>query len=167
MTGLDLYLQSESRNPLNFVEELAELQKWDYDRLDGDQIVLVVEGQWRIFSLTLSWDHVFESLRLMCSFDLKPQQGKELELLRVFNLVNEQCWIGGFTLWSEHDLAVFRCNILFSDCTRTSNRFIEQIVNESVECCDRFYPAFQMVNIGHSVAGDAVNMAITEVAGNA
>ena len=43
-----------------------------FDRLADDQIAMVVEGQWRSYSLTLAWSARDEVLRLVCTFDMDP-----------------------------------------------------------------------------------------------
>ena len=50
-------------HPIDIVEAVAAHHEWDFDRLADDQIAMVVEGQWRSYSLTLAWSPREEVLR--------------------------------------------------------------------------------------------------------
>ena len=45
---------TEDLHPIDIVETLAEHHEWDFDRVADDQIAMAVEGQWRMYSITLA-----------------------------------------------------------------------------------------------------------------
>jgi len=36
--------------PIDIVEDLAEHHEWEFDRIEENQIAMVVQGQWRTYS---------------------------------------------------------------------------------------------------------------------
>ena len=63
-------------HPIDIVENLASFHDWEFDRIADDQIAMAVEGQWRTYSLTLAWSAQDETLRLICTFEMEPPDGK-------------------------------------------------------------------------------------------
>lgn len=150
-------------NPLNHVERHAGNQHWNFERVGDDILVLIIDGQWRIFTLALYWSHEDECLRFTCSYDLEVVEGRELELLRVVNCLNGSSYAGIYCLHESEGRVSYRTAM--TDQASTTD-FLGAI-NEIVEWCDQCYPAFQMVNIGQSDADEAVGIATLEVAGHA
>jgi hypothetical protein len=100
--ALSEYLLEDEIHPIDIVENLAAHHDWDFDRIGDDQIAMAVEGQWRTYSLTLAWSAYEETLRLVCSYEMEPPEAKIPQLYELINLMNDQCWAGGFTYWAEH-----------------------------------------------------------------
>ena len=90
------YLE-EDVHPIDLVEHLAEHHEWEFDRIGDDQIAMAVEGQWRTYSVTLAWSGYDETLRMVCTFEMDPPDGKEAQLYELLNKMNDQCWAGAFT----------------------------------------------------------------------
>ena len=62
--SLSEQFSTEDLHPIDIVETLAEHHEWDFDRVADDQIAMAVEGQWRMYSITLAWSPQDETLRL-------------------------------------------------------------------------------------------------------
>ncbi|MFX0546543.1 YbjN domain-containing protein [Roseovarius sp. S1116L3] len=154
-------------HPIDMVENLAEHNDWQFDRVGDDQIAMAVEGQWRTYSITLAWSAYDETLRMVCTFEMDPPGEKLPALYEVMNEVNDQCWAGAFTYWSEQKLMVYRYGLLMSGGQVASPEQIDSIITAAVLSAERYYPAFQLVVWGDRTARDAMQVAIAEAYGRA
>ncbi|PZO63316.1 MAG: diacylglyceryl transferase [Paracoccus denitrificans] len=158
---------SDDIHPIDVVESVASQREWQFDRLADDEIAMVIEGQWRSYSLTLAWSAREEVLRLICTFDLDPPAGRIPQLYELLNLVNDQVWDGGFTFWAPEKLMAWRYGLVLTGDHIAGPEQIDQMIASAFEGCERFYPSFQLVAWGDSAPKDAVNIAITEAYGRA
>jgi hypothetical protein len=161
------FLSSDEMHPIDIVETLAEHHEWEFDRVTDDQIAMAVEGQWRTYSLTLAWSAQDETLRLICTFEMEPPEGKLGGLLDVINRCNDMVWTGAFTYWTEQKLMVWRYGLLLSGGQYASTEQIDRLIASAVMAAERFYPAFQLVGWGDKSPADAMKVAIAEAYGRA
>ena len=54
MALTEAFLEDEI-HPIDIVEDLAEHHEWEFDRIEENQIAMVVQWQWRTYSITLAW----------------------------------------------------------------------------------------------------------------
>jgi hypothetical protein len=161
------YLQSDDLHPIDIVESLAELHDWEFDRLTEDQIAMAVEGQWRTYSLTLAWSPSDETLRLICTFEMEPPEGKLDQLFDVLNRVNDTVWTGAFSYWTEQRLMVWRYGLVLSGGSVAGPEQIDRMIASAVMAAERFYPAFQLVAWAGKSPAEAMQVAIAEAYGRA
>jgi hypothetical protein len=161
------FLSSDEMHPIDIVETLAEHHDWEFDRVTDDQIAMAVEGQWRTYSLTLAWSPQDETLRLICTFEMEPPEGKMGALLDVINRCNDMVWTGAFTYWVEQKLMVWRYGLLLSGGQYAGPEQIDRLIASAVMAAERFYPAFQLVGWGDKSPADAMKVAIAEAYGRA
>jgi hypothetical protein len=161
------FLSSDEMHPIDIVETLAEHHDWEFDRVTDDQIAMAVEGQWRTYSLTLAWSPQDETLRLICTFEMEPPEGKLGALLDVINRCNDMVWTGAFTYWVEQKLMVWRYGLLLSGGQYAGPEQIDRLIASAVMAAERFYPAFQLVGWGDKSPADAMKVAIAEAYGRA
>ena len=161
------FLQGEELHPIDIVEHLAEHHDWDFDRVGDDQIAMVVEGQWRTYSITLAWSDMDETLRLICTFEMQPPEDRLPELYETLNGVNDMCWSGGFTYWAEQQLMVWRYGLVLSGGQMAGADQIGRMISAAVTAAERFYPAFQLVAWANQAPADAMQVAIAEAYGRA
>lgn len=154
-------------HPIDIVENLASHHDWDFDRIGDDQIAMAVEGQWRTYSLTLAWSGYDENLRMVCSFEMDPPADKLPQLYELINKMNDQCWGGAFTYWSEQKLMLFRYGLTLVGGQTASPQQIDVMVQSAVANCERYYPAIQLAIWGERSADEAMNVAIAEAYGRA
>ena len=154
-------------HPIDMVENLAELNEWEFDRVGDNQIAMAVEGQWRTYSITLAWTDHDETLRLICTFDMDPPGEKMPMLYEAMNEVNDQCWAGAFTFWAEQKLMVYRYGLLMHGGQIASPEQIDGMITCAVLAAERYYPAFQLVIWGDRTPRDAMQVAIAEAYGRA
>ncbi|MBM2574959.1 YbjN domain-containing protein [Jannaschia sp. Os4] len=154
-------------HPIDLVETVAEGHDWAFERVDDDQIAMTVEGRWRSYAVTLAWSDADETLRLICCFEMDPPAESHPRLWELLNLVNDQCWAGGFTFWADESLMVYRYGLVLAGGAGAEVGQINQMVAEAVLAGERFYPAFQLCCWGDRPAKDAIQIAIAEAYGHA
>ena len=158
---------TDDLHPIDIVESLAAHNDWQFDRVGDDQIAMAVEGQWRTYSITLAWSAYDETLRMVCTFEMDPPNEKLPVLYEALNEVNDQCWTGAFTYWSEQKLMVYRYGLLMSGGQVASPEQIDAVITAAVLASERYYPAFQLVLWGDRTPRDAMQVAIAEAYGRA
>ena len=154
-------------HPIDIVENLASFHDWEFDRIADDQIAMAVEGQWRTYSLTLAWSDYDETLRLVCSYEMDPPEGKVSQLYELINNMNDQCWAGAFSYWPEHKLMLFRYGLVLAGGQMATPEQVDAIGQAAVSNCERYYPAIQLMVWGERSCKDAMQVAIAEAYGRA
>lgn len=160
------YMQ-EDIHPIDIVQHIAQGHDWDFDRIADDQIAMVVEGQWRSYSITLAWSGYDEVLRLVCTFEMEPPREKLPVLYEMLNEVNDQCWAGAFTYWNEPKLMVYRYGLVMTGGQEASADQIDTLLSAAVLSAERYYPAFQLAIWGDQTPKQALEVAIAEAYGRA
>jgi hypothetical protein len=154
-------------HPIDIVENLAAFNDWDFDRISDEQIAMAVEGQWRTYSITLAWSVYDETLRLICSFEMDPPDEKLPALYHLLNDVNDQCWAGAFTYWSEQKTMIYRYGLVLSGGQDATAEQIDTMIGSAVLSAERYYPAVQLVVWGDQTPKQALQVAIAEAYGHA
>lgn len=167
MANLEHYLDTAEIHPIDIVETLAEHHAWDFDRVADNQIAMAIEGVWRVYSITLAWSPYDETLRMVCSFEMDPPEEKLPALYETLNLANDKCWTGGFNLWRDQKLMVYRYGLVLTGGETAGPAQINQLVHRAVMNCERFYPAFQLVCWGNDKPEHAMRVAMDEAFGTA
>lgn len=160
------YLEDDI-HPIDIVEHLAEHHEWDFDRIGDDQIAMAVEGQWRTYSVSLSWSGYDESLRLVCTFEMEPPEERLPELYALLNELNDSCWAGAFTWWAEQKLMVYRYGLVLAGGQVASPEQVDTMITSAILACERFYPAIQLAVWGNKTPRQAMQVAIAEAYGRA
>ncbi len=159
--------QTDELDPIDIVEHLAEHNRWQFDRVDDDQISMLVEGQWRSYALTLAWAPQDETLRLICTFEMEPPEDRLPLIYEVLNSANDHIWSGAFTYWLEPRLMVYRYGLVLTGGQMASPEQIDRMIASAIAAAERFYPAFQLVGWGGRSPDEALNVAIAEAFGHA
>ncbi len=160
------YLE-EDIHPIDIVEHIANHHDWDFDRIGDDQIAMAVEGQWRTYSITLAWCAYDETLRLICTFEMEPPEDTLPVLYDGLNRVNDQCWAGSFSYWTDQKLMVYRYGLVLAGGQVASPDQIDTMINAAVLSAERYYPAFQLICWGNRPPKEAMQIAIAEAYGTA
>ena len=160
-------LAQEDIHPIDMVETIAETRAWEFDRVGDDQIAMAVEGQWRTYSLTLAWSAHDETLRLVCTFEMEPPEGRQGPILALLNRINDDCWSGAFSYWAEQKLMVWRYGLVLAGGQSAGPAQIDRMIASAVMACERYYPAFQLVGWGGRSPEAALEVAIAEAYGRA
>ncbi len=154
-------------SPIDLVEDLAELRRWDVDRLGEDQIAMAVEGAWRTYSLSLAWYEPGETLRMVCTYPMQCDEDRLDVLLKAVDSANDRSWLGGFNYWKDQDLMAYRYGLTLSGGAIATHEQVEHILHEAVESCERYFPAFELVARDGATVEAAMAAALLEFAGRA
>ncbi len=165
--SLSEHFTTEDLHPIDIVEHIAEHHDWDFDRVADDQIAMAVEAQWRTYSITLAWSPQDETLRLICTFDMDPPNGRLPALYETLNATNDLCWAGAFSYWEAQKLMVWRYGLVLAGEQSASAEQIDTMIRAAVLSAERFYPAFQLVVWGDETPADAMQVAMAEAYGRA
>ena len=120
-----------------------------------------------MYSITLAWSAQDETLRLICTFDMDPPEGRKPALFDVLNRTNDMCWAGAFSFWEEQKLMVWRYGLVLTGGQGASAEQIDTMIRAAVLSSERFYPAFQLVVWGEEAPERAMDVAMTEAYGRA
>lgn len=167
MALTEQYIQSDEIHPIDLVEHIAEHHDWEFDRVADDQIAMVVEGQWRTYSITLAWSAYDQTLRLIATFDMDPPADRLPQLYDCINRANDQCWAGAFTFWADQQIMVWRYGLVLAGDQIAGPDQIDTMIGAAVMSAERFYPAFQLVAWAGREAEEAMSIAITGAYGTA
>lgn len=160
------YLEDDI-HPIDIVENIAAHHDWDFDRIGDDQIAMAVEGQWRTYSITLAWSGYDETLRMVCTFEMEPPEDKLAGLYELINAMNDQCWAGAFTYWSEEKMMVYRYGLVLAGGQVASPEQVDMMITTAVQNAERYYPAIQLHVWGGRPPAEAMQVAIAEAYGRA
>ena len=166
MALTETFLEDEI-HPIDIVEHLAEHHKWEFDRIEENQIAMAVQGQWRTYSITLAWSGFDETLRLICSFEMEPPEEKLKDLYETLNVTNDRCWTGAFTFWEDQKLMVYRYGLVLTGGQIATAEQIDAIISSAVLTAEKYYPAFQLVVYDNQSPNKAMQVAIAEAYGHA
>lgn len=167
MEAFEQDFTTDDLHPIDIVETLAERRDWDFDRVGEDQIAMAVEGVWSTYSITLAWSGHDETLRLICTFEMDPPENRRAELALLLGKANDLLWNGGFNLWDDQKLMVFRYGLLLSGGAVATAAQIDSMIRGAVIAAERFYPAFQLVAWGDDGADAALAIALSDSVGRA
>ncbi len=161
------YLDVDDQHPIDLVEHIATHHAWEFDRIHDDQIAMAVEGQWRTYSITLAWSAIDETLRLICTYEMEPPEGRMPALYEALNTINDMCWAGSFTWWEEQRMMVYRYGLVLAGDQVPTAEQVDTMIGAAVASCERFYPAVQLVTWAERDPADAVQIAMAEAYGRA
>lgn len=153
-------------NPVDMVEQVANINEWDFERCGDDEISILVGGVWADYSVSFSWMENFEMLHLSCAFDMKVPESKSAEIAKLQSMVNEQLLIGHFDIWHKDGTAMFRQALMLNGGAEPNGEQLKYLMTSALDACERYYQAFQFVLwAGHS-ASDALSAVMFETRGN-
>ncbi len=158
--------ESES-NPLDMVEEMVSANDWDHQRHSDDELIIEVPGQWGDYRLYFFWQPDFCALQFCCRVDIRVPAGRRDVMPELLSLINERLWVGHFDIMSEEQMPVFRHTILMRGMAGVSPEVVEDIIDNAVTECERYYPALQTAIWGGKNAEEAVAAAILDPIGEA
>ena len=152
-------------HPIDIVEAYALARQHRFVRLHDHEIEVVIDGSWRTYTPILAWDPDAMSFHVRCSFRLTVRQDRLSEILVALNLMNDRNRTGALTLRAGENCVSFRHGIALDDERGITVAQVEEMVQESVDMCERYYPALLMVNRGGLDAQQALLAAIPETIG--
>ena len=157
----------DETHPIDALELIAHEENWEFVRDEDNEIIVTIDGSWKIYSVTARWDVSRNLLKTICSFEMMPPSKKLVKLYETINLVNGSDVDGAFTYDSCQKIMSYYTNILFSDELIISNTELRNWILSSVETTEKFYPTFQKSCWGEVMPKDAMSAAFGKAAGHA
>ncbi len=154
-------------NPLDLLEQVADIQNWTFDRSHEQELNLVAAGEWRNYQISLNWRDDFCGLHMASALELRVPPEKRVVVRDLLGLINEQLWSGHFDMWSEDGTVLFRDTLLLCGGAAATPEQCEALLHLAVEACDRYYPAFNFVIWAGRSPHEAMAAAMFETQGNA
>lgn len=151
---------------LDAVEQIVSTGEWVYERREGD-ISVQIPGRWCDYSGHFAWVDDMECLVFSCALDMRVAPNKMKEAYELIGISNEKISIGFFTTWTEERMLIFRIVVPMRGQKAVSPEQIEDVIEDALNECERFYPAFQYVIWGGKTPQDALQLAIIETEGEA
>lgn len=166
MAALQGY-ETETSNPLDRVERLAEARHWAFDRSTQSEVTMRIEGGWSDLSVSMCWRDDLETLHVAAAFDVKIPAPRRDETSRLIARINEQLLHGHFDLWTNDGSLVFRNNLLLTGGAEANDAQCETLIRLAVETCERYFPAIQFVVWAGRNAEEALESSLLETVGEA
>ena len=157
----------DETHPIDALELIAHEENWEFVRDEDNEIIVTIDGSWKIYSVTARWDVSRNLFKTICSFEMMPPSKKLVKLYETINLVNGSDVDGAFTYDSCQKIMNYYTNILFSDELIISNTELRDWIKSSVETTEKFYPTFQKSCWGEVMPKDAMSAAFGKTAGHA
>lgn len=153
--------------PIDMLAALFDARGWDSEVVSDDEIVGEVQGSWTKYQLRAIWRAADNVLQFLCLPDIRVTTEKKHSAYELLSLVNEQVWLGHFDIWSQGDVLIYRHGALLGDDGMLSISQAQALVENAIDECDRFYPAFQFVLWGDKSPRAALDAAMVDAAGEA
>jgi hypothetical protein len=166
MGALQSY-ESNTTNPLDLIERLAERRDWSLDRTNDCEVTMVLTGGWSDLHVSLNWRDDLESLLVACTYDVKVPQPRKDEVGRLLTLINGQLFHGHFDMWHGDGSIVFRNNLVLAGGAVANDAQCEALIRLGIEACERYYPALQYVCWAGQNATEALASSLLETMGEA
>lgn len=154
-------------NPVDMIEQVANINDWEFERACDDEINIHVAGVWSDYSVSFSWMEDFEALHLACAFDVKIPDTRSIEVTKLLSLINEQMLFGHFDLWEKEGAVMYRQALLLNGGAEPNGEQLEFLLSGALDACERYYQAFQFVAWGGHNARQALEAALFETQGTA
>ena len=167
MKDLDFHLSDSEFKPIEIIEKISKCKNWNYERVLDNKISIIAKGIWHNYSLEINYSEKNDVLDLFCFFDLSICSKKQLNFLKLLNIVNCENLNGTFIYFFETNILIFKNKIYEISESDNFKTDICDIINKIVFICDRFYPAFQMVSWTNELPENAINLALDSTMGSA
>lgn len=161
------FLSDDDAAPIEMLAALFGARGWDSEVISDDELVGEVQGSWAKYQLRAIWRATDNVLQFLCLPDIRVTSEKKHSAYELLSLVNEQVWLGHFDIWSQGDVLIYRHGALLGDEGMLSIQQAQSLVENAIDECDRFYPAFQFVLWGDKSPRAALDAAMVDAAGEA
>ena len=153
--------------PIDMLAALFEARGWECSVVSDDVMTGEVLGCWATYLLRAIWRSADNVLHFLCLPDLRVSDDKRQRAYELLCLVNEQMWLGHFDIWSNGDVLLYRHGALLGDDGMLSLDQAKALVENAIDECARYYPAFQFVLWGDKTPREALDAAMVDEGGEA
>ena len=155
----------QHRDPLDLIEEIIINNGWDFDRDNNNNIHAEVGGDWCDYQLSFGYNDLNKIIYVSCALDIKISINKSDETYRLLANINERLSLGHFEVWLEDGWPIYRCSIPLTSDSKICKEQIEFLSINTLEQCEKFYPAFQFLAWGNKNAKESLDHLMLETKG--
>lgn len=152
---------------LNMVEALFHKRNYTCSRQDIHEIHAGWNGRACHYQLCVSACDHRESLEISAIFDYSFKKASGLEFYRLLARINQNIPLGHFDFNEKTGLLYFRHALSLKHIKGFSERQVEDFLDNALETCEQFYPAFEAALWSKADAQDIVTMMLMQPAGHA
>lgn len=153
--------------PMDMLAALFDARGWTLDTYAEEELGGEVQGAWVKYQVRAVLKPEDGVLQLICLPDIRVSKEQLAAAYELLGLANEQVWLGHFDIWSQGRVLVYRHGAMLADDGMLSLGQAQALIENAVEECDRFYPAFQFVLWGNKTPAEALEAAMIDAAGEA
>ena len=153
--------------PLDIIEEVVNNQGWHSNRVCEEEITTAYRGQWCDYSLHFAWSDEIYAINFTCAFDIRVPKRKNAAVNNLLALINDKLWLGHFGVWQDEALPMYRHAFPLRGVDNLMPQQVEDLLDNAITACEKFYPAFQYVIWGGKDPEQAIAASILEPIGEA
>jgi hypothetical protein len=162
----ELDTNDEIDNPLDIVEDVLHHNNWIFNRINDDELMVVVNGKSCTYNLYFYWQDDLQALSFCCQYDLSVNHDCMDKAARTLLTINENLWMGHFEIAKHTAIPTFRQTCLYRGLTgRNGNGHIEDLVDIALTQCERNYPVFYLLSHANDAQDDHLALAMMPTAG--
>lgn len=156
-------------NPLDIAEMVMLDRDVAFDRSGDGDLLAEMSGMWGKYRIWFAWQEEHGSLAISSAIDSKLPKHALPQVYALLAQVNERLWLGHFSIDSEENTINFRQTVLVkeADGQNVGAEVIQELLDISVQECERFYPALQAVVWGGKSPKEAIEYSLFDTAGEA
>lgn len=151
---------------LETIENITVATGWEFERIDDEEIVVIVPAKWTSYRINFLWHKEIEMLYMACFADLDNVDEANPELHKLMYMANQRLWLGHFDVLDDVNL-VFRHTLPLRGVADISSEQMEDLVDIALGEFSLFYPAFKHLIDNNSSAQEAFDGALIDTAGEA
>lgn len=164
--SLDILFDDIS-NPLDGVEDLLQMQKWDFNRMNRDELFVETKGRHCDYRMIFVWDEGAAALQFCCEYDLVIGDHNRSRANDVLSDINCQVWLGHFEIARGQSVPCFRHTQLFRGMTQGSGaEHLQDLMQIAIGECDRHYMAFAALSQEITPDEETLSLAMMPAIGN-
>jgi hypothetical protein len=153
--------------PLDIIEEVVNSQGWHASRVCEEEITAAYRGRWCDYSLHFAWSEEIYAINFTCAFDIRVPERKNTAVNNLLALINDKLWLGHFGVWQDEALPMYRHALPLRGVDNLVPQQVEDLLDNAITACEKFYPAFQYVIWGGKDPEQAIAASILEPIGEA
>ena len=153
--------------PLDIIEEVVSHQGWRLNRVCDEEIAAIYNGRWCDYSLHFAWSDKISAVNFSCAFDIRVPENKSAIINNLLALINDKLWLGHFCIWQEEALPMYRHAFPLRGVNYFAPQQVEDLLENAITACEKFYPAFQYVIWGGKDPKQAIAASILDPIGEA
>ena len=158
---------AEDIPPLDIIEEVVTNQGWHLSRVCEEEITAIYQGRWCDYSLHFAWSDEIYAINFTCAFDIRVPARKNTAINNLLALINDKLWLGHFGIWQDEALPMYRHAFPLRGVDNLVPQQVEDLLDNAITACEKFYPAFQYVIWGGKDPKQAIEASILEPIGEA